>query len=342
MNKHLLSLVCGVVAALLPAQETKSKVDTSKLRGEAEAALQKQDWTAAAATWRKVTEADPQDGEAWMKLGYSLHAGGKLDEALPVHEKAATFPRVGGLGAYNAACVHSIKGNKDKAFEWLDKAASLGFADADHMADDNDLDNIRKDPRYEPAVAKIRAAAARRGGGGGFQVFAQPPKPRMGTRIAVFGQSGSPGEIAIDYAVLDWKDSMEDTVNSPKMAGKKWRFGKDFWTNLDTSFDVEIGGVAVPAGYYYLTLEKRTAEAGDQFVLALHDAAAVRKQKLDAFKAETLKGGIEVPMQHKKADEVSKQLEIALTMDKDSQDTGALNVRFGPHALSAPLKLKLK
>jgi hypothetical protein len=58
--------------------------------------------------------------------------------------------------------------------------------------------------------------------------------------------------------------------------------------------------------------------------------------------ADRLKGGIEVPMQHKKADEVGKQLEIALTMEKDSQDTGALNVRFGPHMLSAPLKLKLK
>ena len=158
----------------------------------------------------------------------------------------------------------------------------------------------------------------------------------------MFGQGGSPGEIAIDYAVLDWKDSYEEAINSPKMAGKKWRFGKDFWTNLDTSFDVEIGGVAVPAGYYYLTLEKRTGDAGDQYMLALHDAATIRKMKLDAFMADRMKDvGIEVPMQHKTG-EPSKQLEIALTMEQGSQDTGALNVRFGPHVLTAPLKLKLK
>ena len=60
----------------------------TKLRQEANAALRAKDFETAAAAFKKITTADPKDGQAWQVLGYSLHVSGKLDEALPAHKKA--------------------------------------------------------------------------------------------------------------------------------------------------------------------------------------------------------------------------------------------------------------
>jgi tetratricopeptide (TPR) repeat protein len=326
------TLLTAAFSTFLLAQQPAT--DTAKIRKEADAALQAQDYTAAAAAFKKVTEADPKDGQAWLHLGYSLHAIGKLDEALPAHLKAAEFPRYAPIAIYNVACVHALKGNADEAFAWLDKAIAAGFAQPDQLAGDEDFAKVRKDPRMEKAMAAVKAKAA---SSPQVQVFAQTVE-RKSSRAAWFSRTGSPGQIAIDFSPVPWKDEYEAAVTSGKQKGTKWRLGADFWTTLDTSFDVQLGAVAVPAGYYYLTLEQRDA---DSYVLALHDAAAVRKQKMDAFMAPKLQGGIEVPMQHEKTDEVAKSLDIAVKMDEGSKTNGKVVVRFGGHTLSTPFAVKL-
>lgn len=333
MNKHLLSFACGLVAALLPAQD--SKPDAARLRSAAEAAIAGQDWDAAVAGYRKLTELDAKDEDAWFKLGYSLHGAKKLDEALPIHMKAAAFPRYAAVASYNVACVYSLKGDKDQAFEWLDKAVAAGWDRVEAMDGDPDMDPIRKDARYEKVLAKMKSGAAR--GASRIQVYVPPAAERKSVRIALFGQGSSPGQVALDFGPVKWNEAYAGKINAPEFQAKKWRFGKDFWTTLDTSIDLELAGTAVPAGYYYLTLEKR----GEDFILALHDAAATRKLKLDGAVAHMLKGGIEVKLQHSTG-EVANELDIALRMEKDSMDTGGLVVRFGPHVLNAPLRLKLQ
>ncbi|RME74657.1 MAG: tetratricopeptide repeat protein, partial [Planctomycetota bacterium] len=50
---------------------------------------------------------------------------------------------------YNLACVYSLWKKKEKAFYYLKKAILKGFHDVKHMQNDHDLDNIRKDPRFQ-------------------------------------------------------------------------------------------------------------------------------------------------------------------------------------------------
>ena len=71
--------------------------------------------------------------------------------------------------AYNLACAHSLKGEVDKAFEWLGKAADWGWgtgsgqlvgstASKSHLEmtkTDPDFENMRKDPRWEPMLERI-------------------------------------------------------------------------------------------------------------------------------------------------------------------------------------------
>lgn len=326
------ALLAAALSSFLVAQQPAP--DLGKLRQEANAAVQAGDFTVAAAAWKKVTEAAPKDAQAWHMLGYSLHAAGKLDEALVVHKKAAEFPATAAVATYNIACVHALQGRADEAFAALEKAVAAGFGDLDQLQGDSDFDSIRKDPR----MAKIEAAVKGAGGAGGAVQVYQQNVERRNARVAWFGKNGSPGQIAIDYSPVPWKDQYEEVLASGKQKGRKWRLGGDFWTRIDTSFDLQLGGVAVPAGYYYLTIEQRD---GDAFVLALHDAAAVRKQKLDAFMAPKLQGGIEVALTASKLDEVAKALAITIGMKPGSKTEGTLAIHFGGHALAAPFAVKL-
>ena len=46
---------------------------------------------------------------------------------------------------------------KDPAFEWLYKALDAGFDETGTLRSDDDLDNLRGDPRYRKAIEIARA-----------------------------------------------------------------------------------------------------------------------------------------------------------------------------------------
>jgi tetratricopeptide (TPR) repeat protein len=323
----------------VPAQ---GKGDASRLFQEGAAAANEGDFERAIPALKKVTEAEPKNARAWLLLGYSLHGNKQLDDALPVHLKAAEFPDVAAIATYNVACVYSLKGEKDKAFEWLGKAVDAGFARPDHIEGDSDLDGLRADARFADFKKRVEAKAgeARKAGPAVFEVTTK----RQSARVAFFGGS-SAGQLAIDYGPITWKEKYDELIGSPKFVGKKWRFGKDCWTSLDSSLDIAFGEVSVPAGYYYLTLEHK---GENKFVLGLHDAAAVKKLRLDASQAEKLQGGIEVPLEHAMADETASELQIAITTKKgDSGEKGdpkggLFVVQFGKHRLTAPVRIALQ
>jgi thiol-disulfide isomerase/thioredoxin len=60
---------------------------------------------------------------------------------------------------YNSACAYSLKGDKEKALDAFEKSLDAGFADWEHIGEDTDLDAIRKEPRFEAAITKHKAAA---------------------------------------------------------------------------------------------------------------------------------------------------------------------------------------
>ena len=122
--------------------------------------INQQKWVEAIELFESLTKSQPQNGLAWMRLGYARHANGDLGQALPAHIMAAEFPNSASTGAYNSACVYSLFGNKDKAFVWLQKAIAKGFNNASLLKTDPDLNNIREDARFEQYAAKIQAAPA--------------------------------------------------------------------------------------------------------------------------------------------------------------------------------------
>ncbi len=326
---HLALLVCGLSIAL-PAQEG----DAEKLRQEAQMAAQEQRWEDAASAFGKLVEVAPKDAQAWHMLGYTLHASGELDKALKAHIKATEFDQTRPVASYNVACVHALQGNKDKAIEWLNKAAEAGFNNVSHLDTDPDMDSLRDDPRYKKAIEAMSAAGDNYGAGK-MQVWASEGN-RKDFRVLFWRGQSSPGQIVVNYGTPKWDDKYTEQLESDRAIGRRWRLGQNFWTTIDTNVDLEIADVDVPAGYYYLTLEQ--VEKG-VFHLALLDPAKVRGYKTDAFLAHQTKGGIEVPMTFAKSEKTFDELTISM---KASGTEGKLMIGFGPYTLTAPVAMHVE
>ncbi len=85
--------------------------------------------------------------EAYNKAEYdkALEIAGKMHDARPDDVAAI----------YNVACMHCLKGDKAKAYEWLEKAVDAGYDDADHLREDFDLRTIWGEDRFRKIVRRI-------------------------------------------------------------------------------------------------------------------------------------------------------------------------------------------
>jgi tetratricopeptide (TPR) repeat protein len=328
---HRLALLA---TTLIIAGSSLSNAQTvEEVKTKAVAAWSEQNWEQAASLYEKVVKADAKDATAWHRLGYALHALGRLDEALPAHQKSAEFTgSAAATGAYNAACVYALKGQKDEAFSWLDKAVAKGFNNATQLETDTDMDSIRNDPRFKKLVGSMEAAPP-----APAQAWISA-SPRKDCRLFYWAGNGSPGQMVVSYGPVTWKDSYEGQFQAKTMTNRRWRLGSNFWTTLDTNMDITIGGQKVPAGYYYITLEKKD---DGNLVLALNDPAQIRARKLDAFQAHETKGGIEIPMAHATSEDVAGELTISFHKG-DASGQGNLEIRFGGHSLNAPYTTPIK
>jgi len=57
---------------------------------------------------------------------------------------------------YNLGCVYTLKGDQDKAFETLLKAAENGWDSYEHLSQDPDLTVLHEDERWEKLIARVR------------------------------------------------------------------------------------------------------------------------------------------------------------------------------------------
>jgi beta-lactamase regulating signal transducer with metallopeptidase domain/tetratricopeptide (TPR) repeat protein len=90
-----------------------------------------------------------RDGSDWYSRGMSLHHRDRYDEAIEAFQKAIEAGYREDAASYNIACGYALKGDRDKAFEWLRKAEEAGFDVASYLGHDDDLDGLRGDPRWK-------------------------------------------------------------------------------------------------------------------------------------------------------------------------------------------------
>jgi len=158
---------------------------------------------------------------------------------------------------------------------------------------------------------------------------------RGSARVFYWFGNSSAGELNINFGRPEWKASYGAFLTRP--SGRRWRFGENFWTTLDTNIPLQISGVDLDIGQYYLLLENSKADGIRMIAL---DPQGVRERRLDAYEAAKTTGGIALPLAHEQGRPPVHRLQIDLTVDRSEKHRAVLRIRFGPHELTAPVLMR--
>jgi eukaryotic-like serine/threonine-protein kinase len=101
------------------------------------------------------TEFQKQGAEGNRRMGVAMveHAGGHEKQSLAALKEL--IAKNAGDMAYQVADVYAWRGEKDKAFEWLERAYQQRDSGLNGIAWDPLLSNLKGDPRYSALLAKL-------------------------------------------------------------------------------------------------------------------------------------------------------------------------------------------
>jgi tetratricopeptide (TPR) repeat protein len=98
---------------------------------------------------RTMTQKYPTSGRAWFNLGYAALQDRDFPTAIAAYRKTLDLGYRTGTSSYNMACAYALQGDKNAAFDWLERAKAAKFEVEDHIFSDDDLDSLRDDPRWD-------------------------------------------------------------------------------------------------------------------------------------------------------------------------------------------------
>lgn len=100
--------------------------------------------------------------EALQILGDDYTRRGRYTEGLKVDVRLCKLRPQNALVHYNLACSYSLTEELDLAAASLDRALKLGYRDFKWMAQDPDLENLRRHAGFKKIQAKIRRIQVKR------------------------------------------------------------------------------------------------------------------------------------------------------------------------------------
>ena len=115
---------------------------------QAMARLQAQDPAGALAIAEQVVAREPANARAWRVLGIAAKGTKDLDRAMAAFQKSIELEPANAVGLYNTGVIYALKGDRDRAFEWLGRAKGTRKIDMTQIQPDADLVSLRGDPRF--------------------------------------------------------------------------------------------------------------------------------------------------------------------------------------------------
>lgn len=94
-------------------------------------------------------EGDSRNLDVLVLLGDAYDRRGLVEKGLEVDMKLAQIRPEEASFHYRLACRHSVLGHIDPALQALTRAIQLGYNKLEHLRENPDLDNLKKDRRYE-------------------------------------------------------------------------------------------------------------------------------------------------------------------------------------------------
>lgn len=125
-------------AALAPTADLIQSADSLYARGA---------WADAAQAYRALTVADAGNARYWGRYGMALHQLGLYGEAVMALRRAEAIGHHP-LTMFNLACALSRNDEADEALNWLQRSAESGFTNLAAVESDEDLEPLRRHPRW--------------------------------------------------------------------------------------------------------------------------------------------------------------------------------------------------
>ncbi len=138
-------LACVAFVTFLPAQAQPTPPPGLP---QAMARLNAQDPAGALKIAEQVIAREPANARAWRVLGTAAKGTKDFDRAIAAFQKSLELDPSNPAGVYNIGAVYAVKGDKDRAFDWLGKARATKKIDMTQMETDADVASLREDPRY--------------------------------------------------------------------------------------------------------------------------------------------------------------------------------------------------
>lgn len=176
---------------------------------------------------------------------------------------------------------------------------------------------------------------------------AQSPAPqitngerRETTLVVAAPEGGLRAAVSIGYGQPVWRADYEEALDG--RGANYTSLGTGWWTTLDTIGPIELGGVRVEPGSYFLGLKP---DAGPAFSLLLFDGAQTMQARLlpqtTALYRGDAKPRFQVPMTFARGQlaKSADRLEIELVGSPTDRGAVRLSIRWGKHELTAPVVL---
>ncbi len=97
----------------------------------------------------KISDRLPEDLEVLQALADLYTKTGQFEKGLAIDIKLSQQLPNDDFVWYNLGCSYALTKHSDKAFDALNKAIEIGYADYDWMKVDTDLNSLHADPRFE-------------------------------------------------------------------------------------------------------------------------------------------------------------------------------------------------
>ena len=101
-------------------------------------------------------DLNPDDARAYNLGATTLAKLGNIPRALEFAQKSLSIEPEDPLILYNVACLYALIDKREEALAYLERAVTNGFGHKESMANDPDLDSIRKTPWFQ-AIAQAMA-----------------------------------------------------------------------------------------------------------------------------------------------------------------------------------------
>jgi tetratricopeptide (TPR) repeat protein len=146
------------LSASLPfVQPSVALADGPRVTGDelkhAQEYLRDKDWQSAIKAFASIVQHEPENGPAWFGLGRAYHGAANYASAIDAFQHAVDIGH-NPIAMYDLACCYALAKDKEKAFEWLDRAVQSGFDQSQQIRSDADLESLRADPRFKALVAR--------------------------------------------------------------------------------------------------------------------------------------------------------------------------------------------